>query len=158
MFHSVSLLSQAPSARGSRALPSVLLLLLIDTVPGDIDIGDNDCDTVSEEATPTSSVVSPATSSLPGCEGRQVEKGNRRTRGQGRGRGRGHGRGRGRGQGSGRGRGRGRGIGRGGRGGVHGRNRRIVVSSSCSRRRATGSSITVTPTVACNGFIIAPVA
>ena len=52
----------------------VLLLLLLDTVPGDIDIGDNDCDTVSEEATPISSVVSPATSFLPGYEGRQTDE------------------------------------------------------------------------------------
>ena len=29
MFHSVSLLSQAPLARGSRALPSILLLVII---------------------------------------------------------------------------------------------------------------------------------
>ena len=59
-----------------------LLLLLLDTVPSDIDIGDNDSDTVSQEATPTSSVASPpeyATSFLPGSERRQVEKGNRRT-------------------------------------------------------------------------------
>ena len=55
----------------------LLLLLLLDTVPGDIDIG-----TASQEATPTSSVASPpehATSFLPGSERRQVEKGNRRT-------------------------------------------------------------------------------
>ena len=58
----------------------VLLLLLLDTVPSDIDIGDNDSD--SQEATPTSSVASPpehATSFLPGSERRQVEKGHRRT-------------------------------------------------------------------------------
>ena len=57
----------------------LLLLLLLGTVPGDIDIGDNKCDTVSED-TPTSSVASPpehVTSFLPGCEGRQVEKGSR---------------------------------------------------------------------------------
>ena len=61
---------------------ALLLLLLLDTVPSDIDIGDNDSDTVSQEATPTSSVASPpeyATSFLPGSEMRQVEKGNRRT-------------------------------------------------------------------------------
>ena len=55
----------------------VLLLLLLDTVPSDIDIGDNDSDTASQEATPTSSVASPpehATSFLPGSERRQVEK------------------------------------------------------------------------------------
>ena len=60
----------------------VLLLLLLDTVPSDIDIGDNDSDTASQEATPTSSVASPpehATSFLPGSERRQVEKGHRRT-------------------------------------------------------------------------------
>ena len=60
----------------------VLLLLLLDTVPGDIDIGDNDSDTASQEATPTSSVASPpehATSFLPGSESRQVETENRRT-------------------------------------------------------------------------------
>ena len=34
----------------------LLLLLLLDTVPGDIDIGDYDSDTASQEATPTSSV------------------------------------------------------------------------------------------------------
>ena len=59
----------------------LLLLLLLDTVPGDIDIGDNDSDTASQEATPTSSVASPpehATSFLPGSERRQVEKGSRR--------------------------------------------------------------------------------
>ena len=51
------------------------LLLLLDTVPSDID--DNDSDTASQEATPTSSVESPpeyATSFLPGSERRQVEK------------------------------------------------------------------------------------
>ena len=56
----------------------VLYILLLDTVLGDIDIGDNDSDT--QEATPTSSVVSPpehATSFLPGSERRQVEKGQR---------------------------------------------------------------------------------
>ena len=60
---------------------ALLLLLLLDTVPSDIDIGDNDSDTVSQEATPTSSVASPeyATSFLPGSERRQVEMGNRRT-------------------------------------------------------------------------------
>ena len=61
----------------------LLLLLLLDTVPSDIDIGDNDSDTSSQEATPTSSVESPpqhATSFLPGSERRQVEKGHRRTR------------------------------------------------------------------------------
>ena len=60
----------------------VLLLLLLDTVPSDIDIGDNDSDTASQEATPTSSIASPpehATSFLPGSERRQVEKGHRRT-------------------------------------------------------------------------------
>ena len=58
----------------------LLLLLLLDTVPGDI--GDNDSDTVSQETTPTSIVASPpehATSFLPGSVRRQVEKGNRRT-------------------------------------------------------------------------------
>ena len=63
-------------------LHALLLLLLLDTVPSDIDIGDNDSDTVSQEATHTSSVASPpeyATSFLPGSERRQVEKGNRRT-------------------------------------------------------------------------------
>ena len=58
----------------------LLLLLLLDTVP--IDIGDNDSDTASQEATPTSSVASPpehSTSFLTGSERRQVEKGNRRT-------------------------------------------------------------------------------
>ena len=53
----------------------VLLLLLLDTVP--IDIGDNDSDTTSQEATPKSSVASPpehATSFLPGSERRQVER------------------------------------------------------------------------------------
>ena len=56
----------------------LLLLLLLDTVPSDIDIGDNDSDTVSQEATPTSSVASPpeyATSFLPGSERRQVASG-----------------------------------------------------------------------------------
>ena len=60
----------------------LLLLLLLDTVPSDIDIGDNDSDTALQEATPTSSVASPlkhATSFLPGNERRQVEKGQRRT-------------------------------------------------------------------------------
>ena len=60
----------------------LLLLLLLDTVPSDIDIGDNDSDTASQETTPTSSVASPpeyATSFLPGSERRQVEKGHRRT-------------------------------------------------------------------------------
>ena len=55
----------------------IILLLLLDTVPSDIDIGDNDSDTASQEATPTSSVASPpehATSFLPGSERRQVEK------------------------------------------------------------------------------------
>ena len=55
----------------------LLLLLLLDTVPSDIDIGDNDSDTASQEATPTSSVASPpehATSFLPGSERTQVEK------------------------------------------------------------------------------------
>ena len=49
----------------------VLLLLLLDTVPSDIDIGDNDSDTASQEATPTSSLAYPpehATSFLPGSE------------------------------------------------------------------------------------------
>ena len=58
----------------------LLSLLLLDTVPGDIDIGDKDSDTASQEATPTSSVASPpehATSFLPGSERRHVEKGNR---------------------------------------------------------------------------------
>ena len=36
-------------------------------------------------------------------------------------------------------------------------NRRNVASSSCSRGHATGSSVTVPPTIACNSFIIAPV-
>ena len=54
----------------------ILLLLLLDTVPSDSDIGDNDSDTASQEATPTSSVASPF---LPGSERRQVEKGHRRT-------------------------------------------------------------------------------
>ena len=60
----------------------LLLLLLLDTVPSVIDIGDNDPDTASQEATPTSSVASPpehATSFLPGSERRQVEKRHRRT-------------------------------------------------------------------------------
>ena len=60
----------------------LLLLLLLDTVPSDIDIGDNDSDTALQEATPTSSVASlpeHATSFLTGSESRQVEKGNRRT-------------------------------------------------------------------------------
>ena len=61
----------------------LLLLLVLDTVPGDIDIGDNDSHTTaSQEATPTSSVASPpehVSSFLPGSERRQVEKGNRRT-------------------------------------------------------------------------------
>ena len=60
----------------------LLSLLLLDTVPGDIDIGDKDSDTASQEASPTSSVASPrehATSFLPGSERRHVEKGNRRT-------------------------------------------------------------------------------
>ena len=55
-------------------------LLLLDTVPSDID--DNDSDTASQEATPTSSVESPpeyANSILPGSERRQVEKRHRRT-------------------------------------------------------------------------------
>ena len=59
-----------------------LLLLLRDAVPSDIDIGDDDSDTASQETTPTSSVASPpeyATSFLPGSERRQVEKGHRRT-------------------------------------------------------------------------------
>ena len=59
------------------------LLLLLDTVPSDIDIGDNDSDTASQEATPTSSVASPpehATSFLAGSEKKQEEKGHRRTR------------------------------------------------------------------------------
>ena len=59
----------------------LLLLLLLDTVPSDIDIGDNDSDTASQETTPISSVASPpeyATSFLPGSEWRQVEKGHRR--------------------------------------------------------------------------------
>ena len=59
----------------------LLLLLLLDTVPSDID--DNDSDTASQEATPTSSLAYPpehATSFLPGSERRQVEKGHRRTR------------------------------------------------------------------------------
>ena len=54
----------------------------LDTVPGDINISDNDSDTASQEATPTSSVDSPpehATSFLPGSERRQVVKGHRRT-------------------------------------------------------------------------------
>ena len=58
------------------------VLLLLDTVPSDIDIGDNDSDTASQETTPTSSVASPpeyAISFLPGSERRQVEKGHRRT-------------------------------------------------------------------------------
>ena len=58
------------------------LLLLLDTVPGDIDIGDNNSDTASQETTHTSSVASPpehATSFLTGSERRQVEKGNIRT-------------------------------------------------------------------------------
>ena len=53
------------------------VLLLLDRVPGDIDIGDNDSDTASQEATPTSLTSPPkhATPFLPG-ERMQVEKGN----------------------------------------------------------------------------------
>ena len=60
----------------------LLLMLLLDTVPSDIDIGDNDSDAASQEATPTSSVASSpehATPFPPGSERKQVEKGNRRT-------------------------------------------------------------------------------
>ena len=53
-------------------------IIIINRVPGDIDIGDNDSDTASQEATPTSSASPPkhATSFLPGSERMQVEKGN----------------------------------------------------------------------------------
>ena len=58
------------------------IIILLDTVPGIIDIGDNDSDKASQKATPTYSVSSPpehATSVLTGSKRRQVEKGNRRT-------------------------------------------------------------------------------
>ena len=60
----------------------VVLVFVSHTVPGDIDIGDNDYDITSQKATATYLVASPpehAISFLPGSERRQVEKGNRRT-------------------------------------------------------------------------------